>query len=85
MPLTELQSMFKRGARFSDEGVDYVSAGLSYDTESKDYILYYFEATEAPTHITDKCVEHSYFKDTSRRGSVVQVLDKSPFDHLPRI
>ena len=85
MPLTELQSMFKRGAKFSDEGIDYVLAGLSYDTESKDYILYYIEATEAPIHITDKCVEHSYFKYTNRRGNVVQGLDKSPFDHLPRI
>ena len=85
VPLTELQSMFKRGAKFSDEGIDYVLAGLSYDTESKDYILYYIEATEAPIHITDKCVEHSYFKYTNRRGNVVQGLDKSPFDHLPRI
>ena len=87
VPLTELQSMFKRGAKFSDEGIDYVSAGLSYDTESKDYILYYFEATEeALIHITeDKCVEQSYFKDTNRRGNVVQGLDKSPYDNLPRI
>lgn len=62
---TALQQKFKRGVKFSDDGVEYVCLGLEYSEDMQDYAMYYFCGEDVPTSYSD--AEHSYFEDIVTR------------------
>jgi hypothetical protein len=60
--LTEFQRKFKRGAKFIDDGIHFVVAGLQWDERAGDYICFYHPVSKTPKMIEHYTVEHTAFK-----------------------
>ena len=85
-PLTEVQKLCKKGAKFTehdeDDGdIEFVVIGLEYDTAQKDYALYYIE-TEKESEVNQLCDDHSsYFKSgTTTSGHHLTGLNDMDID-----
>lgn len=64
--LSDRQKMFTRGAVFvedEDEPILKRCAGMSYDTDKKDYYVLYHDYDKSPKRTDDEDVDFSYFNE----------------------
>ena len=69
--LSDRQKMFTRGAVFvedEDEPILKRCAGMSYDTDKKDYYVLYHDYDKSPKRTDDEDVDFSYFNFNEQRA-----------------
>ena len=77
-PLTELQKKFTKGARFEEDGEEFVALGLEWDVGQNDYTLFYCTKADfrSVKQLDDDAVLPSYFKTVCK---TVRVSFRMPY------